>query len=54
MIILEICQCITDISSLGKVHTLKLVYCKGITDVSALGNVYSLILKYENLPIYYI
>ena len=38
------CSEITDVSSLGNVHTLDLKYCKNITDVSALGNVHTLLL----------
>ena len=37
------CYKITDISALGKVHTLILSHCYDITDVSALGNVHKLI-----------
>ena len=36
---------ITDVSSLGNVHTLDLSYCTGITDVSSLRNVHTLYLS---------
>ena len=43
------CKNITDVSTLGNVHTLDLSYCE-ITDVSALGNVHTLNLRYcENI-----
>jgi hypothetical protein len=32
-------ECITDVSALDHVHTLRLDNCTGIADVSALGNV---------------
>ena len=37
---------ITDVSALGKVHTLNLSHCQGITDVSALGKVHNLNLSH--------
>ena len=36
---------ITNVSSLGNVHTLNLSRCRGITDVSSLGNVHTLTLS---------
>ena len=36
------CDGITDVSSLGNVHTLNLSRCYGLTDVSSLGNVHKL------------
>ena len=36
---------ITDVSKLGKAHTLKLTYCRGLTDVSGLCNIHTLILR---------
>jgi hypothetical protein len=40
------CPGITDVSSLGKVHTLSLTGCRNIRDVSALGRVHILNLSY--------
>ena len=42
------CDNITDVSSLGNVHTLDLSFCENITDVSALGKVHTLYLSYCN------
>jgi Leucine-rich repeat (LRR) protein len=42
---LSLCDNITDVSTLGNVHTLDLSCCDYITDVSALGNVHTLILS---------
>ena len=39
------CAGITDVSALGKVHTLNLYRCINITDVSALGSVHTLYLE---------
>jgi Leucine-rich repeat (LRR) protein len=36
------CQGITDVSSLGRVHTLDLSQCRNISDISALKNVHTL------------
>ena len=40
------CRGLTDVSSLGSIHTLYLSHCQGVTDVSSLGGVYSLDLSY--------
>jgi hypothetical protein len=39
---LRFCDEITDVSALGRVHTLTLQHCRGITDISALFAVRSL------------
>ena len=39
-------KAITDVSSLGNVHTLNLSHCPGITDASSLGNVHTLDLSH--------
>ena len=43
---LRCCSGVTDVSALGKVHTLDLSQCSGVTDVSALGEVHTLDLSY--------
>jgi hypothetical protein len=43
------CNTISDVSTLGNVHTLKISGCHGITDVSSLGNVQ--VLSFNNCSV---
>ena len=43
---MPISKSLTDVSSLGTVHTLDLSYCYNLTDVSSLGTVHTLDLSF--------